>query len=247
MKKFWKILMWILTGLYATFAFAYLIDGSGILCGLIAVIFVIFVVPINRWQLMINKYIKKGYKVIIAVVLAVLFFVAVPSTELENQEDNITQNKTNVTITTPTASSINEVTEPSTELITTPITEPVTELTTTAPQIEQTEPVTEPPMTKPTVKPVVKPTEPTNKPTTAPVTNTSEPTTEPSTPNKEPSKDISQSNSERDYVVNTNTKKFHSPNCSSVKRINDENRWDYHGSRDELIEDGYEPCGKCHP
>lgn len=50
-----------------------------------------------------------------------------------------------------------------------------------------------------------------------------------------------------DYVVNTNTKKFHYPNCSSVKKIKDSNRMDYTGSRDDLISQGYVPCKNCNP
>ena len=51
----------------------------------------------------------------------------------------------------------------------------------------------------------------------------------------------------RDYVINTNTGKFHYPSCSSVNRIKSYNREDYYGTRDELINMGYEPCGNCHP
>lgn len=49
------------------------------------------------------------------------------------------------------------------------------------------------------------------------------------------------------YVVNTNTRKFHYPSCSSVSTIKDSNKWEYTGTRQELIEMGYDPCGKCHP
>lgn len=49
------------------------------------------------------------------------------------------------------------------------------------------------------------------------------------------------------YVANTNTKKFHYPGCSSVNQIKQENRWDYTGNRDELINMGYEPCKRCNP
>lgn len=51
----------------------------------------------------------------------------------------------------------------------------------------------------------------------------------------------------RDYVVNTNTDKFHYPSCSSVKKIKESNRWDYHGTREELINMGYDPCKNCNP
>lgn len=49
------------------------------------------------------------------------------------------------------------------------------------------------------------------------------------------------------FVVNTNTKKFHKPTCSSVKDIKDKNRLDTDKSCDELIAEGYSPCKKCHP
>lgn len=51
----------------------------------------------------------------------------------------------------------------------------------------------------------------------------------------------------REYVVNTNTKKFHYPSCSSAGQIKSENRWDYSGTREELIGMGYEPCRRCNP
>lgn len=51
----------------------------------------------------------------------------------------------------------------------------------------------------------------------------------------------------RDYVVNKNTKKFHYPSCSSADDIKASNRWDYHGTREELINMGYVPCKRCHP
>lgn len=50
-----------------------------------------------------------------------------------------------------------------------------------------------------------------------------------------------------DYVINTNTGKFHIPNCHSVSKIKDGNRWDYTGTRDEVIGMGYVPCKNCNP
>ena len=41
------------------------------------------------------------------------------------------------------------------------------------------------------------------------------------------------------YVLNTNTKKFHYPNCGSAKKISEKNRQDYYGTREELIAMGY--------
>lgn len=50
-----------------------------------------------------------------------------------------------------------------------------------------------------------------------------------------------------DYVLNTSTKKFHRPTCRAVKRMNDENREDVTASYEDIISQGYEPCGICNP
>ena len=52
---------------------------------------------------------------------------------------------------------------------------------------------------------------------------------------------------EADYVLNTSSKKFHRPDCPSVDSMSGKNRQEYHGTREELIAQGYEPCGSCHP
>lgn len=49
------------------------------------------------------------------------------------------------------------------------------------------------------------------------------------------------------YVLNTNTKKFHRPSCSSVKRMSEENRFDVKWSREKVVQDGYVPCKNCNP
>lgn len=49
------------------------------------------------------------------------------------------------------------------------------------------------------------------------------------------------------YILNTNTKKFHYSNCSSANKISTKNRSSYTGDRSDLINQGYSPCGKCHP
>ena len=55
-----------------------------------------------------------------------------------------------------------------------------------------------------------------------------------------------------EYILNTNTKKFHYPSCSSVKQMKASNKKEYTGSRDDLSRDdliaqGYDPCKKCNP
>lgn len=52
---------------------------------------------------------------------------------------------------------------------------------------------------------------------------------------------------EETYILNSNTKKFHYPDCSSVFDINDSNKIIFRGTRDVLISSSYEPCGICKP
>lgn len=70
-----------------------------------------------------------------------------------------------------------------------------------------------------------------------PAANPSEP--EPETNNSEPQGTT--------YMLNTNTKKFHYPSCSSVKQMKESNKKEYTGSRDDVIGMGYDPCKRCNP
>lgn len=49
------------------------------------------------------------------------------------------------------------------------------------------------------------------------------------------------------YVLNTNTHKFHKENCESVSDIAGSNKEVYTGNREDLINMGYEPCKRCKP
>lgn len=49
------------------------------------------------------------------------------------------------------------------------------------------------------------------------------------------------------YVLNTNTKKFHYPYCSSVSDMKLTNREDFYGTREEAISAGYKACKRCNP
>lgn len=59
--------------------------------------------------------------------------------------------------------------------------------------------------------------------------------------------DSNMESEESEYIINTNTGKFHSPNCDSVTKMKAKNKKEFTGSREELISDGYEPCGNCKP
>lgn len=49
------------------------------------------------------------------------------------------------------------------------------------------------------------------------------------------------------YILNTNSKKFHTGSCAQGQGISDENRKEYSGARQELIDEGYTPAGCCKP
>lgn len=50
-----------------------------------------------------------------------------------------------------------------------------------------------------------------------------------------------------EYVLNTNTLKFHYLECAAVSQMKDKNKQYFQGTRDEVIAMGYEPCGRCNP
>ena len=51
-----------------------------------------------------------------------------------------------------------------------------------------------------------------------------------------------------DYIANKNTKKFHYPDCKSVKQMSDKNKqFFYDVTREDMIGQGYDPCGNCDP
>lgn len=87
--------------------------------------------------------------------------------------------------------------------------------------------------------------EPTPRPTPVP---TSEPTPDPTTePVVEQEMDRSSMPTGTDYVLNTNTMKFHYTGCGSVKKMKEKNKRFYTGTREECISMGYNPCGNCEP
>lgn len=56
-----------------------------------------------------------------------------------------------------------------------------------------------------------------------------------------------QQSEERTYVLNTNTEKFHYPECSSVDRMSEKNKRVVTDAREDVIAQGYDPCGNCNP
>lgn len=52
---------------------------------------------------------------------------------------------------------------------------------------------------------------------------------------------------EATYILNENSKKIHTPNCPSVQDTKPKNRKEYHGSLQDLLDDGYTGCKNCNP
>ena len=49
------------------------------------------------------------------------------------------------------------------------------------------------------------------------------------------------------YVLNTNSKKIHQPDCGTGGLIHEKNRKTYYGSMESLLQKGYTTCGNCFP
>lgn len=77
--------------------------------------------------------------------------------------------------------------------------------------------------------------------------DTSVPAAETEESSKEQTEPEQNETDSRQYVLNTNTKRFHIPGCRSVGQMKENNKKEYTGTRDEVIQMGYRPCGNCHP
>ena len=235
-KKTW---LWILTGFFGLGAFGMLPHLVFIPLLLAAVL----VAPIEPLQNYIKRYIKGPVKVIAVIALFLVSGFLMPKSEtpldvpdkggpassaiedMSSASEGSSSADTSKEVIIPPASgsddsSVDEEQKPADSSATKPKEE--------TPSTSEKKPDAKP---KPT--PEQKPSE--NKP--APEKTTSKPV-----PDSKPS-----DSETHDYVLNTSTMKFHTPSCSSVDKINPENRGDFHGTRDDLMKKGYEPCGRCHP
>ncbi len=52
-------------------------------------------------------------------------------------------------------------------------------------------------------------------------------------------------NQEMTFILNTNSKKVHLPDCKSVGDMAENNKQEYEGTLSDLKSDGYTPCGRC--
>jgi hypothetical protein len=49
------------------------------------------------------------------------------------------------------------------------------------------------------------------------------------------------------YILNTHTHKFHYPDCANAAAIKEKNKAIREDSRENIISEGYSPCGSCKP
>ena len=55
------------------------------------------------------------------------------------------------------------------------------------------------------------------------------------------------SETETYYILNVNSKKFHTADCQQGQNVKKENRENFYGSREEAMLFGYVPAGCCNP
>ena len=62
-----------------------------------------------------------------------------------------------------------------------------------------------------------------------------------------PTQSNNDNSSSASYIGNKNTKKFHYPTCSSVGQMKESNKKYLNCTRDQAIQQGFDPCGRCCP
>ena len=67
------------------------------------------------------------------------------------------------------------------------------------------------------------------------------------TENKQTVAEESNSSGKKTYILNVRSKKFHEASCGSAATIKSENKRVVTATRDELLSQGYSPCGNCDP
>lgn len=203
-------------------------------CSLFFALIAINMLPIQKWKDYKKNKLKIG-KVLSIIIGIVLFFVGimlVPPPD-ENQSDTLDRNTstsenleiskvTNKATSNDETTNIITTTVPKSSFSIQHIEETTTEEIDTTGQI-----LTEPP---------------TETPKKELITET---TTESFT--EAPNKELVTEPITHDYVINTNTRKFHYSDCRHAKQIQSQNREDTTCTRDSLIAQDYEPCAVCNP
>ncbi|MCF0260962.1 MAG: DNA/RNA non-specific endonuclease [Erysipelotrichaceae bacterium] len=53
------------------------------------------------------------------------------------------------------------------------------------------------------------------------------------------------STAQQDFILNKSSGKIHLPDCEGVKKMSEKNREEFHGTLQQAIDQGYDPCGIC--
>ena len=248
MKKFLSVVSHIVQWIAAVFCILFAIvafTSGGVAGGIIFLIAALIVSPLIEKTPVANLKIPK-LPAIQCGVAFVLFVTGAIVTPTDKNNEKTIERTTPVAEISETSVSTTAMETTSTVLITTTITtttSTTTETTTSTTvtttvttttettTIPETTTTTEPPTEPPTLPPTEPPTEP---PTPAP--------TEPPAPVVEEPQPVS-----FEYWVNTDSGKFHYSNCRTIKN-EDDPHWDKRWcDRQELIAEGYSPCGVCEP
>ena len=206
---------------------------------LLTILLLVMFPVIGLIYMFVAKTVKNKNKQVVIVIISILwFFFSLLLYATANDDTNETANNEVVTTTATTVSS----------------TIAKTEAITTAAAVKETEPAT------------IKVESTTEAPATQP-SNNSRSNEVPASSNDNASKNTATkaaSNSNKEfptaavtattsgnnfkYVLNTDKKrmKIHSPSCADVKKISAENYSEYSGDIEELLSQGYTPCGHCH-
>ncbi len=260
-KKFF----WILSAFFALAALGFFATSGGVAAGLIALLITVLFLPISSLQNKLSHYIKGKWKAVLPVVLIVCFFIAVPQEDSGEVDRAFPSDGAEGAVVQPSETDVEETTLELIEIVTLdnstesiPTAEEPTFTDDDTAMTENKIIATE--VTDTTTQATTKYTEATKETYTTVDTETytTEAATATTAHNTEPTyiqattvaterTTTSSENSGRDYVINTNTGKFHYPSCSSVKDISPENRWDYSGTREDIIGMGYVPCKRCDP
>ena len=220
-----KIILWFLAIFFILAAIGALPHYAGFL-GLLATI---CLVPINKWQKLLNKvFIRRLIKTIFVIVLCfvtIFVYPSVDSTEVSNESGVTTVSTTATadleTTSTTTASTTKSISTSATtskqitKVTTTAIVTTTTQLTTKLTTIVTT--------------------------TTSKVHTTTKKTTVKTTTKKTTTTTTAKKVS---YVLNTDSKIFHKLTC---KKLPTKNRKDVTMTREEMINSGYTPCKSCKP
>lgn len=229
------IILWIIEAGFGAFglilAFGMLLSFNflSVIAACITVLSAFIILPIMDFIKPVRKYSMPLLlpRAIMSFMVLITAFMIFPDTSPFNEnnrvETSITQETTTTapTTTLTTSTSTNTTTSTTTTTTITTTTTTTTTSTSTATTTTTTKTTTEPPTEPPTPAPTNPPTEPPPPPEPVVV--------------------------ECDFVLNTHTMKAHSPKCRDVKKIDDENRWDYYGTVEDVKAMGYSSCGHCHP